>query len=102
VAKPRVPSVSLTRQASGRTLLSLSKGAPAHAQHQDRVAIEDLDLIEDQRDGLLSLSKRRRPIRPDWRCTHMQHGRDQNRQLVRRVLRYFGSRCASSALIPSA
>ncbi|MBV8739147.1 MAG: hypothetical protein JO007_18230, partial [Alphaproteobacteria bacterium] len=31
--------------------------APAHAQHQDRVAIGDLGLIEDQRDGLLSLSK---------------------------------------------
>src|ERR1700749_4782642 len=42
------PSVSSTRQASGRALLSLSKGAPAHAQHQDLMTVASLGLIKDQ------------------------------------------------------
>jgi hypothetical protein len=51
------PAVSSTRQASGRALLSLSKGAPTHAQHQDLVAIGGHGLIEDQRNGLSSLGQ---------------------------------------------
>jgi hypothetical protein len=49
------PAVSSTRQASGSALLSLSKGAPPHAQHQDLVAIGGRGLVEDQRDGFPGL-----------------------------------------------
>src|ERR1700751_5240503 len=52
MAKPIAPSVSSTRPASGKALLSLSKGTPAHTQHQDVVAIRGLGLIAKQRDGL--------------------------------------------------
>jgi hypothetical protein len=99
----------------------LSKGAPAHAQHQDLVAIGGLGLVEDQPDRLAAFGQPRQdlagerlhdlvaahqivgqkprnpliahvPARRRARqagrqlnqvsAAHMQHGRDQHRQLV--------------------